>query len=68
MFIAVSVADATAVRPSIPSGLITDFNNGNPDFHNRAKNLKNPPFCILLNCAFDSLISLGVVSKGFTKI
>ena len=31
LFIAASVADAAAVSPSIPRGLITDFNNGNPD-------------------------------------
>ena len=30
LFIAASVADAAAVRPSIPRGLITDFINGNP--------------------------------------
>ena len=55
-----SVADAAAVRPSIPNGLITDFSKRNPDFNNGAKNLKNPPFCILVNCAFDSLISVDV--------
>ena len=54
------MADAAAVRPSIPRGLITDFNNGNPDFNNGAKNLKNPPFHILVNCAFDSLTSVDV--------
>ena len=42
------VADAAAVSPSIPSGLITDFNKGNPDFNNGAKNLKNSSFCILV--------------------
>ena len=46
-----SMADAAAVRPSIPRGLITDFNNGNPGFNNDVKNLKSPPFCILFNCA-----------------
>ena len=54
------VADAAAVRPSIPNGLITDFNKGNPDFDNGAKNLKNPPSCILVNCAFENLISVDV--------
>ena len=39
LFIAASVADAAAVNPSIPRGLITDFNNGNLDFENGAKNL-----------------------------
>ena len=37
LFIAASVADAAAVKPSIPNGLITDFNKGNPDFNNDAK-------------------------------
>ena len=36
----------------ISNGLITGFNKGNLDFNNGAKDLKNPPFCILLNCAF----------------
>ena len=67
LFIAASVADAAAVGPSIPKDLITLFNNGNPDFNNGAKNLKSPPFCILVNCAFDNLISVDV-SKSFTKI
>ena len=58
MFIATSVADAAAVSPSIPRGLITEFNNGNPDFNNGAKNVKNPPFFILVNCAFDNLKSV----------
>ena len=53
-----SVADVAVVRPSIPKGLITLFNNGNPDFNNGAKNLKSPPFCILVNCASDNLISV----------
>ena len=57
---AASVANAAAVRPSIPIGLITDFNNGNPEFNNGTKNLKNPPFCILVNCAFGNLISVDV--------
>ena len=39
LFTADSVANAAAVRPSIPNGLITDFNKGNPDFNNGAKNL-----------------------------
>ena len=60
MFIAASVADAAAVKSNIPSGLITDFNKGNPDFNNGAKNHKNPPFCILVNCAFDNLISVNM--------
>ena len=29
LFIAASMADAVAVSPTIPSGLITDFNKGN---------------------------------------
>ena len=49
LFIAASVAEAAAVRPNIPNGLITDFNKGNPDLNNGAKNLKNPPFCILVH-------------------
>ena len=60
LFIAASASDAAAVRPNIPSGLITDFNKDNLGFHNGAKNLKNPPFCILVNCAFDNLISVDV--------
>ena len=44
LFIAALVADAAAVSPSIPRALVTDFNNGNPDFNNGAKNLKNLPF------------------------
>ena len=60
LFIAASVADAAAVRPSTPNGLITDFNKCNPGFNNGAKNLKNSPFCILVNCAFDNLISVDV--------
>ena len=39
LFIAASVADTAAVRPSIPNGFITDFNKGNPDFNNGTKNL-----------------------------
>ena len=39
LFIAASVTDAAADRPSIANGLITDFNRDNPDFHNSAKNL-----------------------------
>ena len=49
LFIAASAADAAAVRPNIPNGLITDFNKDSPDFNKGAKNLKNPPFCILVN-------------------
>ena len=60
LFIAASVADAAAVKPNIPNDLITDFHKGNPDFYNGAKNLKNPLFCILVNCAFDNLISVDV--------
>ena len=30
-FIAASVADAAAVRPSTSNGLITDFSKSNPD-------------------------------------
>ena len=58
--IAESTADAAAVRPSIPKGSITDFKKDNPDFNNGAKNLKNPPFCILVNCPFDNLVSVDV--------
>ena len=39
LFIALSVADDLAVRPSTPNGLITDFSKGNRDFKNGAKNL-----------------------------
>ena len=46
LFTAGSLADAAAVKPSIPNGLITDFNKGNPDFNNGIKNFKNPPFCL----------------------
>ena len=60
LFIAASVADAAAVKPNIPYGLTTDFNEGNPDFNNGIKDFKNPPFCILVNCAFDNLISTDV--------
>ena len=49
-----------AVKPSIPNGLTTDFNKSNPDFNNGAKNFKNPPFCILVNCDFENLISADV--------
>ena len=34
-----SICGAAAVGPSIPRGLITDFNKDNPDFNNGAKNL-----------------------------
>ena len=57
LFIAASVADAAAVKPSIPNLFATDFNKGNPDFNNDIQIFKNPPFCILVNCAFDNLIS-----------
>ena len=60
LFIAASVADAAAVKPSIPNGLTTDFNKGNPDFNNGIKNFTNLHFCILVNCAFDNLISSDV--------
>ena len=60
LFIVASVPDAAAVRPNIPNCLITDFNKSSLDFNNGAKNLKNPPFCILVNCAFDNLISFDV--------
>ena len=60
LFIAASVADAAVVTPSTPNGLIADFNKGNPDFNNGANNLKNPPFCILINCTFDNLISVNL--------
>ena len=60
LFIAASAADAAAVRPSIPNGLITDFSKGNPDSNNDAKNLKNQRSCILVNCTFDNLISVDV--------
>ena len=53
LFISTSVADAAAVRPNIPI-------KGNPDFTNGAKNLKSPPFCSLVNCDFDNLISVDV--------
>ena len=51
---------------SIPKGLITDFKNGNPDFNNGAKNLKNLPFYILVNCAFDNLISVEALGRFAT--
>ena len=57
LLIAASAADAAAVKPNIPNGLTTDFNKGNPDFNNGIKNFKNPHFCILVNCAFENLIS-----------
>ena len=60
LFIAASVADAAAVKPSISNGLTTDFNKGNPDFSNGIKNFKNSPLCILVNCAFENLISADV--------
>ena len=59
-FLAASVADTAAVRTIIPKGLITIFNNGNPDFNNGTKNLKYPLFWILINCAFDNSISVDV--------
>ena len=57
---AASVADAAAVKPSISSGLTTDFKKGNPDFNNGINNFKNPPVCILVHCAFKNLISADV--------
>ena len=63
LFIATSVANAAAISPSISNGLITDFSKGNPDFNNGDKNLGNPPFCILVNCAFDNLISVDFTSQ-----
>ena len=69
LFIAGSVADAAAVKPSISNGLITDFNKSNPDFNNGAKNIKNPPFCILVNCAFANLILAEVwLANGFLRL
>ena len=44
LFIAAPVADAAAIKPDIPNGLITDFNKGNLEFNDGAKYLKNPPF------------------------
>ena len=60
LFIAASAADAAAVNPSIPNGLTTDFNKGNTDFNNGIKNFKNLHFCILVNRAFDNLLSTDV--------
>ena len=57
---AASVADAAAVKPSIPNGLTTGFNKRNSDFNNGMKNFKKPPFCILVNCAFKNLILADV--------
>ena len=54
------MADAAAVRPSMLNGLIAYFHKGNQDFNNSAKNLKNLPFYILVNCAFGKLISVDV--------
>ena len=69
LFIAASVANAAAVKPNIPNGLTTDFNKGNPDFNNGIKNFKNPPFCILVNCAFENLIPPDVwLLKAFLKL
>ena len=71
MFIAAFVADAAAVKPSIPNSLTTDFNKGNPDFNNGIKNFKNPPFCILVNCAFENLISADAdvwLSNAFLRL
>ena len=62
------VVDAATVSLSIPRGLIKDFNKGNPDFNNGVKNRKNPPFFILVNCAFYSLISVDVwVAKALRR-
>ena len=60
LFIAASVTDAAAVSRSIHKVLITLLNNGNPDFNNCDKNLKNPPVYILVNSAFGNLISVDV--------
>ena len=69
LFIAASVADAAAFKPNIPNGLTTDFNKGNPDFNNGIKNFKNPPFCILVNCAYDNLISNDVwLANAFLRL
>ena len=69
MFIAAFVADAAAVKPSIPNGLTTDFNKGNPDLNNGIKNFKNPPFWILVNSAFENLISADVwLLNAFLKL
>ena len=43
LFIAASVTDAAAVIPSIPKGLITLFNNGNPVFSSGPKSLPKKP-------------------------
>ena len=40
LLFAASVADAAAVKPSIPNGLTTNFSKGNPDFNNGIKILK----------------------------
>ena len=55
LFIAASVADAVAVKRNITNILVTDFNKGNPGY-NGAKSLENPPFFILVNCAFENLM------------
>ena len=69
MLLAASVADAAAVKPSIPNGLTADFNKGNPDFNNDIKNFKNPPFCILVKCAFENLILADVwLLKAFLRL
>ena len=69
LFIEVFFADAAAVKPSLPNGLTTDFNKGNPDFNNGIKIFKNPPFCILVNCAFENLISADVrLSNSFLRL
>ena len=69
LFIAASVTDAAADKPSKPNGLATDFNKGNPDFNSGIKNFKSPPFCILVNCAFENLISADVwLLKAFLRL
>ena len=69
LFIVASVAGAAAVKPNIPNGLTADFNKVNPDFNNGIKNFKNPPFCILVNCAFQNLISTEVwLSNAFLRL
>ena len=67
--IVVCVADAAAVKPSISNGLTTDFNKGNTDFNNGIKIFKKPPFCILVYCAFENLISADVwLLKAFLRL
>ena len=60
LYIKASVKLEAAVRPNNPNGLAAAFNRGNLDFNNGPKNLINPPICILVNCAFDNLMSVHV--------